>query len=249
MDTTNHSPNSSWQTIGQLLVHSGRLRLVDPVYLLDDDDAALGCEVLTPNGQFDVQIAVVNDPIHGTYVTQLRVLINAECVPVTSKNRCDVNVDSAMVVMLDSANIEPYWIRVGPHRQAVLVGADKPQILALLRQKGFRFGDVTQWATPFLDPLNLADEDRMRTLIRTHGLAGTPIVRTGNSYDQIVDTMQATDQVFACLDFPNGQTGFAVATRTGRGDGCYEVHELHGESGLYAIEIDFRPEHNTNIGL
>ena len=249
MSQIQSQPFTPWQTIGQIKIHSGHLRLVDPIYLLHDDSAKSGCDIVTPNGTFDAQIAPIDIPHHGTYVSQFRILIDPTCTPTTQINKCDVDIDSAMVVALDAANIEPHWVCVGSKRQASLIGTDKPQIAALLQQHGFALGKPKDWATPFINPLSPVDEMRAQQLIHSHNLKGLITVKTGNSYDQIVDAMQATDHLYATLPFPTGGMGLAVAVSTGTGDGGYQVIEHHSLSGLCAIEIDFRPDYNPNLGM
>ena len=88
------------------------------------------------------------------------------------------------------------------------------------------------------DPISEEDENQIQELIEEKGLTGLVIVKTGSSFDQVMDLLPDTSS-WGTLNFADGTPGLVVAFTTGVGDGYYPVFGLYKDNELVGVELEF----------
>jgi hypothetical protein len=234
------APTFSQTAIGDLPVPSGKVLIVDPMFL-DPSDTTSGVTIDVPVSKIAVQGQIIRYPEGGNRVAGIGLFFGE---PPPDSRRClgQVSVDSARVVLVDPVAVSRYWKKVGPERLG-RIGIPNGEPMARQIAKQFaltpRFdGFFWEFAEPIPERLEEQIRVYLETLPEDTGFAHYFFhVETRNTHDQIRETMSEQRWCEFVLDEASGASLLAVTS--GFGDGRYEVEGLYRSGQLIGVEVEF----------
>lgn len=212
------------KSLGRLKLRSGTLVLGDPLYIPALEIPNVAAE--------EVEISVLLWHYSGAeMVTELRLSLGERPERGDRRKVGEVGIDSAKLIVADSADIEEHWTETGKDRIGVISTAPDDTVLRLLTKRfKLKTVRVNRVRAEVVGPVSEQLAAEIEAFLKSQ-YADYPFmhfyVQTNNSFER-ANFMSGAWQF---MPIGNNPEPLMFVCGTGHGDGCYDVQgEFAGES-------------------
>lgn len=234
------------ELLGTLDVPSRTLALADPQYIG-------GPQLIPgiPTDQVEIWGALLKYPNGSSAIAGLEIRCGDEIRTPSIRKVGEACIDSAKVVIGDRQDIAQHWTKTGPDRIGVISTAPDRRIHDLIcKTFGIQTQHVNSVTAHVVGPIAASLESEitafLKSIERKYEFASSCFrVRTNNSFERV----NYFDKSWGFMPVGNASTPEMFISRTGYGDGTYDINVVYNAETPQLITVWFVSDDEAQLWL